>query len=539
MQLLCLRLSELAGDERLTPGMASLAKMNHAAKARAIVADARDILGGNGILLEHHVARHHADMEAVFTFEGTDSIQSLIVGREITGHPGHRAVARRRLMAAADDLDLLAASLPGTTAKRPRGRAASRRSSSGKSRARRCRRVCRDMRRQTRRSSRWAPAQADATSRRGHPPSVMLLEPYTTLRRWRNGLPPRSSRTTPSTRPSPSRVRPSVTAAMRPRLRLDEARHRLVDRVGGQQVPGGDRVALADAVAAVLGLVVHRRRPLELEEGDVRRARERDALGGDARRAHDELRAVGLLEGARRRRRASGTLSRPSRCSASGKRSMTASWTSMWRAKTTSGSPEARKSWIQASAACELAAGGEALQRAELRQALGAQRRGDAGVELAQVERLLAQPGDDVLLGQPVLALVVERDGDDDLALGGQLGEDLGLQAAHEAAPAQVPVQALLGELAAELAGEARARAEVLEAADDAQLADELLGVVEHGRAGQREAQAVGRRRSRPAGAPPACAWPAGSCTGATRRRRARAGACGRAPRGGRRPPRS
>jgi glutaryl-CoA dehydrogenase len=85
MQLLCLRLSELAGDERLTPGMASLAKMNHAAKARAIVADARDILGGNGILLEHHVARHHADMEAVFTFEGTDSIQSLIVGREITG----------------------------------------------------------------------------------------------------------------------------------------------------------------------------------------------------------------------------------------------------------------------------------------------------------------------------------------------------------------------------------------------------------------------------------------------------------------------
>ena len=85
MQLVCLRLSELAGDARLTPGMASMAKMNHAAKARAIVADARDILGGNGILLEHHVARHHADMEAVFTFEGTDSVQALIVGRELTG----------------------------------------------------------------------------------------------------------------------------------------------------------------------------------------------------------------------------------------------------------------------------------------------------------------------------------------------------------------------------------------------------------------------------------------------------------------------
>jgi glutaryl-CoA dehydrogenase len=85
MQLLCLRLSDLQEQGRLTAAMASLAKMNHAAKARAVVADARDILGGNGILLENHVARHHADMEAVFTFEGTDSIQSLIVGRELTG----------------------------------------------------------------------------------------------------------------------------------------------------------------------------------------------------------------------------------------------------------------------------------------------------------------------------------------------------------------------------------------------------------------------------------------------------------------------
>jgi glutaryl-CoA dehydrogenase len=85
MQLLCLRLSELADDGRLTAGMASLAKMNHAAKAREIVGMARDILGGNGILLENHVARQHADMEAIFTFEGTDSIQSLIVAREITG----------------------------------------------------------------------------------------------------------------------------------------------------------------------------------------------------------------------------------------------------------------------------------------------------------------------------------------------------------------------------------------------------------------------------------------------------------------------
>jgi glutaryl-CoA dehydrogenase len=85
IELLTLRLSQLAASGRMTDGMASLAKMHNAETARRVVADARDILGGNGILLENHVARHQADMEAVFTYEGTDSIQSLIVGREITG----------------------------------------------------------------------------------------------------------------------------------------------------------------------------------------------------------------------------------------------------------------------------------------------------------------------------------------------------------------------------------------------------------------------------------------------------------------------
>jgi glutaryl-CoA dehydrogenase len=84
MQLMCWRLSKLADAGRMTAAMASLAKMNHAAKARTIVADARDILGGDGILIDHHVARHHADIEAVYTYEGTDSVQSLIVGRAIT-----------------------------------------------------------------------------------------------------------------------------------------------------------------------------------------------------------------------------------------------------------------------------------------------------------------------------------------------------------------------------------------------------------------------------------------------------------------------
>ncbi|MFL5693952.1 MAG: acyl-CoA dehydrogenase family protein [Ktedonobacteraceae bacterium] len=85
MQLLCLRLGQLQGEGKMTAAMASLAKMNNARLAREVVADAREMLGGNGILLDYHIARHHADIEAVFTYEGTDTIQSLIVGREITG----------------------------------------------------------------------------------------------------------------------------------------------------------------------------------------------------------------------------------------------------------------------------------------------------------------------------------------------------------------------------------------------------------------------------------------------------------------------
>ena len=85
MQLMSLRLSQLAEQGKMTTAMASLAKLNHAQKTRQVVADARDLLGGNGILLDCHVARHFADMEATFTLEGTDHIQALIVGREITG----------------------------------------------------------------------------------------------------------------------------------------------------------------------------------------------------------------------------------------------------------------------------------------------------------------------------------------------------------------------------------------------------------------------------------------------------------------------
>ncbi|MCW4386221.1 acyl-CoA dehydrogenase family protein [Salinibacterium sp. SYSU T00001] len=85
MQLMCVRMAQLQEQGRLTGPMASLAKMHTAKKGRWICQAARDLLGGNGLLLENHVARHLTDMEVVHTYEGTDSIQSLIVGRDITG----------------------------------------------------------------------------------------------------------------------------------------------------------------------------------------------------------------------------------------------------------------------------------------------------------------------------------------------------------------------------------------------------------------------------------------------------------------------
>ena len=85
MQLVCFRLAELQQAGEMTGAMASLAKLHNVRKAKLVCSEARDILGGNGLLLENHVARHLTDLEIVDTYEGTDSIQSLIVGRDVTG----------------------------------------------------------------------------------------------------------------------------------------------------------------------------------------------------------------------------------------------------------------------------------------------------------------------------------------------------------------------------------------------------------------------------------------------------------------------
>jgi glutaryl-CoA dehydrogenase len=85
MELFCFRLAELQEADEMTAPMASLAKLHNVRKAKLVCSEARDILGGNGLLLDYHIARHLTDMEIVDTYEGTDSIQSLIVGRDLTG----------------------------------------------------------------------------------------------------------------------------------------------------------------------------------------------------------------------------------------------------------------------------------------------------------------------------------------------------------------------------------------------------------------------------------------------------------------------
>jgi glutaryl-CoA dehydrogenase len=85
MQLYCLQIGRLAQRGQLTDTVAGLAKLNNTRKAREVCAQARDMLGGNGLLLENHVIRHMADIEAIHTYEGTETMQTLIVGRDITG----------------------------------------------------------------------------------------------------------------------------------------------------------------------------------------------------------------------------------------------------------------------------------------------------------------------------------------------------------------------------------------------------------------------------------------------------------------------
>ena len=85
-QLLALRLGRLKDAGRLDPAQVSLAKWNNVRMALDVARDCRDMLGGAGISVEHGPVRHMLNLESVITYEGTESVNQLILGRALTGH---------------------------------------------------------------------------------------------------------------------------------------------------------------------------------------------------------------------------------------------------------------------------------------------------------------------------------------------------------------------------------------------------------------------------------------------------------------------
>lgn len=84
-QLLCLQLSRLMAEGRLHYSQVSMAKRHNVRAALDVARKSRDVLGASGISVEYSSIRHMLNLESVFTYEGTDSIHTLILGKEITG----------------------------------------------------------------------------------------------------------------------------------------------------------------------------------------------------------------------------------------------------------------------------------------------------------------------------------------------------------------------------------------------------------------------------------------------------------------------
>ena len=84
-QLLCLQLGRLKDLGTMTPQQVSLAKRNNVSMATDVARETRRLLGANGILAEYQAMRHLANLESVYTYEGTHDIHTLVLGQEITG----------------------------------------------------------------------------------------------------------------------------------------------------------------------------------------------------------------------------------------------------------------------------------------------------------------------------------------------------------------------------------------------------------------------------------------------------------------------
>jgi len=85
-QLMSWRLGRLKDEGRAHPSQISLAKWNNVRMALDIARECRDLLGGAGITLEYSAIRHALNLESVITYEGTETVHQLVIGRQLTGH---------------------------------------------------------------------------------------------------------------------------------------------------------------------------------------------------------------------------------------------------------------------------------------------------------------------------------------------------------------------------------------------------------------------------------------------------------------------
>ena len=84
-QLACYQVGRMKEAGTVAPQMISMVKRNSCTRAIDVAREARDMLGGNGISDEYHIIRHVMNLEAVKTYEGTNDVHALILGRGITG----------------------------------------------------------------------------------------------------------------------------------------------------------------------------------------------------------------------------------------------------------------------------------------------------------------------------------------------------------------------------------------------------------------------------------------------------------------------
>ena len=85
MLWLCVRATKLQEEGKATMGHLALCKSWCSRQGREVVSLARELLGGNGLLLENKVMKSFLDMEVMYTYEGSYDINQLIAGRELTG----------------------------------------------------------------------------------------------------------------------------------------------------------------------------------------------------------------------------------------------------------------------------------------------------------------------------------------------------------------------------------------------------------------------------------------------------------------------